>query len=241
LSLCSIAAILGVILYHATTGFDTRYLLSALPPTMLLLPAGMHALTAPFGHRPAAAVIATLVTLGLFAATIPNDPPRQPLGYDQVARLIRDRAGDAQVLLVSSDAMGEGAFVAAVAELGPRPKQFALRAIKLVAETTWYGSNYRMLYNSPAEMQKALATVPVEVLVVDEAQPLRFPHQQLIIDTIRANPATWELLGRVTPGPGNPATRPISVYRQRGISPDRRHRIELNLKYTRGGNLVLQE
>jgi 4-amino-4-deoxy-L-arabinose transferase-like glycosyltransferase len=239
LSLCSIAAVLAVVGYHATAGFDPRYLLTALPAVVLLVLPGITALTAPFHSRPVVGVIATVLTLVLFAITVKQAPPVQPLGYNRVAQILRTRAADAQVLLVSSDAYGEGAFVAAMAELGRRPAEFALRGTKLLGEMTWYASQYRLLYNTTDELQTMLATVPVHVLVVDEKQPFRFPHQQLIADTIRANSDRWQLVDRITPGPGSAAMRPISIYRQVGVPSRTAQQFELNMKYTMGGSLTI--
>ena len=85
-------------------------------------------------------------------------------------------------------------------------------------------------------MQAALTQIPVEVLVVDENRPFRFPHQQLIFDAVKAHPERWQLLDRIESSASGPE-RALAIYRLRGIPPGTVRRFELNMRYSRNGNL----
>ena len=237
LSLCSIAAAVAVVLYHAPALVDPRYLMAAVAPLLMLLPSGIAAIALAVGNRRFGIAAVTLGVLALFVITTKWDIHRLPLGFDRVANSIHTRAKDAAVVMVASDAYGEGAFVASMATaFEPRRNYYALRASKIVAETTWFGNNYRVLHQSADAMQAALTSIPVEVLVVDESRPFRFPHQQIIDEAVKLHPERWELLDRIEPG-GNGAARTLAIYRLRGIPRGTALRFELNMRYSRNGNL----
>jgi hypothetical protein len=237
LSVCSVAAVLMVVLYHSTAGIDPRYLLTAMAPLMLLLPSGIAAIALPLGNRRFGAAAVSLAVIALFAVTTNWNTQRRPLGYRSVADSIHTRAKDAAVVMVASDAYGEGAFVASMATtFEPRRNYYALRASKVMAETTWFGNAYRVLHPSTDSMHAALISIPVDVLVIDESRPFRFPHQQIIFDAVKTHPDRWELIDRIEPGVSG-STRALAIYRLHGIPPGTARQFELNMKYSRNGNL----
>lgn len=222
---CAIAAVLAIVGYHATAGVEPRYMVAALPLLLLLLPTRLWWRTR---IRPTAVWGGVLA---LFLITLPVMPRTMPLGYQRAAEIIKSEAPEAEALFISSDGRGEGSFVASVAAGDSRPKHIVLRATKVVAELTWFGRNYRLLYGTTAKMQEALEAIPIDVLLVDENADGHFPHQQIILTVVEAFPHKWRLLGRVSPALG--CDRQIAIYRLEGVPPNTARKFELQLKYTR--------
>jgi hypothetical protein len=239
LEVCAASSVIAVIGYHAAIGVDPRYLLTALPPLFLLLPQGMEAAILPMRRRVEAGIVVAALVVLISVTTAPSRPMRTALGYERAAELVRARAPGAEVALISADALGEGAFVAAMADIGPRPRHFVLRGTKLAAEITWYGGNYRLLYKNAADMQQALTKVPIDILVLDESGPRPFPHQQVIGQMIRDFSDQWELLGRISPDGAGGCSRTISVYRLRGVPANPKRHFELQMRYVLNKNLRL--
>ena len=81
------------------------------------------------------------MTLAASAAVAPIHPE---LGYRRLAQAIVRVGGEpVESVLISSDALGEGAFIAELAQLDSRPGRFVLRSSKILAESSWMGGRGR--------------------------------------------------------------------------------------------------
>ena len=183
------ALLISVWLFHSVfyPTFEERYLLPAIAPIVLFACAGAHRLMSgwPQHLRLAAAAV---VAIGYLVTSfyVPAKPDR---GFKRVADVLvaRGVSPDA-TLLVSSDAAGEGAFVAAVAARDRRPNAIVLRASKLLATSTWMGADYRVLYPTPAELLNALDTSKVSHVVIEDSSPVSLPHEEHLRTVLRDSP-----------------------------------------------------
>jgi hypothetical protein len=121
--------------------------------------------------------------------------------------------------------------VAAVAERERRPGHFVLRATKTLARSSWDGSYYKLLYDSPAEVERVLDAIPVTVLILDtiySGPPA--PHHMLLLRMVEEYPQDWEQIdGYSQPAsPGTPR-EDIGVYRCRKEHAPGPPRIEVDL------------
>jgi len=143
----------------------------------------------------------------VFALTTFSIPPKRPGGFAEAAAFLISRPEfKRSVILVSSQADGEGPFIARLAELDhPRPNRIVLRASHTLADSTWTGQHYRLLMHSPAEVERYLCSVPVGAIVLDRTSAdIPNLHQPLLEQAIAAHPETWKLVGVF---PANPAER----------------------------------
>lgn len=143
---------------------------------------------------------------------MPSAPYR---GFSEVAeQLLAQSRFEESVLLVSSDASGEGMFISEVARRERRPGHVVLRGSKVLSSSSWFGESYRLLYSTPAETMGFLRSVPVGLLVLDFNPLPESDHLQLLGETIRAYPDDWELLGKYrSPRPEDRSRAGILVYR----------------------------
>ena len=96
------------------------------------------------------------------------------------AMLADSEPGD--VVLVSSDATGEGMFIADVALGEERPGHVVKRASKSLASSTWSGSGYTAAFQTADEVYAYLTSGKIRYLMVDDAVPddkRRAHHDQI--------------------------------------------------------------
>ncbi|MEJ7636685.1 MAG: hypothetical protein WKF75_01545 [Singulisphaera sp.] len=116
-------------------------------PLIALAGAGVARLAAPLViRRPwliAALSALTLVAFGWQMFTIPD---REFGGFRQVAEDLNALSGPRRsVILVASNAVGEGAFISEMATIDERPGHVILRASKVLGPSAWLGSGYKPL------------------------------------------------------------------------------------------------
>jgi 4-amino-4-deoxy-L-arabinose transferase-like glycosyltransferase len=183
-------------------GIEVRYLVPAAPVLLMFAVAGAawaaQRLTLIFRSQTRAAVaVAALLGLVYFLGTftIPTEANR---GFAAVARaLLDDPTLVADPMLVSSDARGEGMFIAAVAEQSPQPPRSILRASQLLAASNWNGSTYAPVCNSDDQVLACLREAGVRVVVCDLSLPARQTraHHRQLVTALDAVPEVWESAG----------------------------------------------
>ena len=148
-------------------------------------------------------------------------------GYRQMAAdlLARAELRDS-VFLVCAASDGEGKLIAEVAMREARPGHVVLRASKQLAESAWMGGQYQARYRTTAEIQQALESIPVTVVVI-ERQPRRerFPHRRLMEETLACYSGRWEAIA---------AHRDLTAYRLRGVEGRARGKIRVEMQRSLG-------
>jgi hypothetical protein len=181
--------------------FEDRYLIPALPPLMLFLAAGMQwvAERLPALDQAARTGLVGLAVVIVFVFTAFFIPADSCGGFDAAGqRLLANPVFKHANLLVSSDSLGEGMFIAAVAEREQRPGHTILRASKVLGTSDWMGHVYTSFCHTPEEMMQLLQKLNVDVVVLDtSAPPARdMAHHALLIETIKTYPDRWQVLSR---------------------------------------------
>ena len=209
---------------------ELRHLLNVLPFWLLFAAGGIWwALSLGPLKRKAArwrALAAALVLAGLYALEFRPPPKKDCGGYAEVARAILARPEwNQSVILVSSDAPGEGMLISELAMRERRPGHIVLRGSKVLSASSWFGWNARPLFGGPAEVGEFLRAVPVGLVVFD-GEPMRPPahHYQLQL-ALRGGAGSWELIGHF-PQRRRPGDRRDGIYLYRligheGIKPAR--------------------
>jgi len=164
---------------------ESRYFMPSAAAIMLLYARGMTV----FGRRlgPVAIAAACFAVCGLSQVDRVD-------GYRPAVDSI-PYSSQGAVILVASDAPGEGAIVAERLEHDHALAGLVLRGSKVVAESTWSGSGYRLILRDPAEALDYLQSVPVRYVVIDRSAA-RNPHRDLIEKTMLSAPEVFPLRGR---------------------------------------------
>lgn len=195
-SLIALAAGLFILLFTVPTGTDDRYLSPVIPVAVAFAALGASYIASklPAKWPSAAASVALLVSCFVFTGL--RFPRAYSHGYGVVAQmLVSDPVLDHSVILVSSDAIGEGTLISQIAMRDHRPGHIVLRANEVLARSDWNGANYRLFFSASHELERYLESIPVRAVVVSlppPDAPLQ-PHQTLLSRTLAANTANWKL------------------------------------------------
>jgi len=116
------------------------------------------------------------------------------------------------VILVESDARGEGAIIAARLESDPNRGSYFVRGSQFLAHSSWSGYNYAAKYTTPEALRAALQTIDPDYLILDTSAPPTL-DSILLGQVLRESESHWAVLGRY---PVTVASRPgdLVVYRR---------------------------
>ena len=177
------ALILAVLVFQsvAPVGLEARHLIPILPAALMFAATGFDSISRQL--RPGWRVVGfvTLVVAGTAWAFLPI-ATKGCSGFAPLAEeMLADAAPD-DVALVSSDATGEGMFIAEVALRERRPGHVIQRASKSLASSTWSGSGYTSLFEDEDDLFAFLTGGKIRYLILDDAVPddkRREHHYQL--------------------------------------------------------------
>lgn len=197
-----VAWIFSFFLFHSLVpaGIEHRYLIMILPAWLLLMTKGVSIIIEQIRTPQIAikwrALSAALIVGVAFAGTSFSIPKRAPSIYRDLAKTIATSKDYARrVVLVSSEGDGEGEFISQLVQWDtPRPKHVVLRASRMLANSDWLGRNYRLRFNSSADLIAALKSIPVGLLVIDRTSH-RDPaqHDAELEEMLRDSPQNWRL------------------------------------------------
>jgi hypothetical protein len=213
MEVCCIALAAGVWVFQclAPVGLEARHLAPAMPALIVLAMTGLRAVTGGRMRLAAcAALLAVFFVSPLFLhpagpepgyGSIGNTPALSPFrvprkewgGFRPLARAAVEASGGNKAMLISSDARGEGMFIAEVAMLDRhRPSLTVERASKILASSTWSGSGYQSLYKTPEEVRAAVVKAGVVLVVTDASVPMLTEHEKLLLQATSDAPALAE-------------------------------------------------
>jgi hypothetical protein len=237
------ALICGFWLFHClipSVGLESRYLIAVTPPMLMFLMAGVERLATwiPISARAWQRTAAAAIVVVAFATTGFALPHMRHYGFDEAAQALENPEYRNSVILVSSEVDGEGMLITEMAMRERRPSHYILRASKMLGQSDWMGSHYTLKYNSTADVEKFLESVPVELLVIDhgpgEGRSLR-PHHEQLIETVAQYADRWERIGTF-PKERNSDSQ-IDVYRLKSAEGRRAGKIEIDLPFTLGRSI----
>jgi hypothetical protein len=224
-------------------GLADRHLLPSLPAIVLFMADGLHCLQRQIERLPslssrmAAALVSILVILYILIGF--KSYHKDWHVYDEVALVLDQEEGlKDSIVMISSDARGEGTLIAEMALIDDRrPSRYVLRASKMLAKSNWTGTQYQKRFESPADIMDYLQKIPVGALVVDTSiDPGRtVEHHQQVRDVVHMFSDKWQLVGRYTPNrDGIVHPDAIQVYALSGSNTAAVGEIEVDLEFTLG-------
>jgi hypothetical protein len=119
-------------------------------------------------------------------------------------------------VLISSDATGEGMFIAEVAMNERRPGHFIRRASKVLASSTWSGGGYHSRFSTGTELHEFLRKERFGFILLDSSMPQakRLAHHDLLYEVVAGNPQSYVLAYSVPARRnGSFQSMPLRVYR----------------------------
>lgn len=184
------ALIVAVLVFQSLVpvGFEARHLVPTLPAAMMFVVAGIGAVARrmspiKFG-TPVSSVVTwpwplILVSAGVFTVIFPLKF-KDYSGFGPLAQAVIDDTTMKDVVLVSSDARGEGMFISEVAMREARPGHVIHRASKTLASSAWSGRGYAPRFDEDEELLAFLTSGKIQYLVLDDAVPedKRRKHQE---------------------------------------------------------------
>jgi len=186
----------------APVGLEARHLIPVLPPAIMFSVAGLAGLVRRFSRAefvsPIAAASLWLLACGVFAL-----PPitssrkgKDCSGFAPLAEAMLAHAAPVDVTLVSSDATGEGMFIAEVALRERRPGHVIQRASKSLATSTWSGSGYTPAFDNDPDLLAFLTSGKIQYLVLDDAGlgNKRRRHHDDLKRVVEAHPERFEFM-----------------------------------------------
>ena len=216
--------------------FEPRYLLPAYVAATMLAAEGLFVLQGLLARnmkRPAIATLGVVSLTGLCVLTTPALKMHQRTGYGEVAAAV-PHDSDGQVVLVSSDADGEGAMVAQLLLADPGRADVVLRGTKALATSNWMGRAYKLTVQSPESVMELLNSVPVHFVVLDMngfIQEDTRPHHRLLEEAIRDNGAQFRLAGDLPLYfDGHRRDHAVQIYENLNARGRRAHTIHVNMR-----------
>jgi hypothetical protein len=190
--------ILPCLLIVTPAGAEARYLLPILAPLVMFSVAGVNAaarsLLRGAGWAPAAAGALMVLLAAWSAAGVPS---KSAAGYRNIAIPLASGALDKSgALLIVSDSVGEGQFIAELAMREIRPGHVIRRSSKILASRTWSGRDYQSKASTPEDFRRILAEEGIGLVIVDRTIPEPLPHHLLAQKAINTDTSHFKLLGR---------------------------------------------
>ncbi len=181
------ALIVAVLVFQslAPVGFEARHLVPTLPAAVMFAVAGFMALSKSRASTPVAAFLGVVV---LASAVWPIETKGYS-GFGTLAQAVISETAPADVILVSSDARGEGMFISEVAMRESRPGHVIQRASKTLASSAWSGSGYAPRFGDEEELLTFLTGGRIQYLLLDDAVPedKRREHQEQLRRVVAQN------------------------------------------------------
>ena len=213
---------------------DSRYMTAALAPGLVLFMAAVYRISCirwtGWLSQPQRLILllglllGSAVYLGAF-----RQPNLTALGFSRAADVALAADGACCTMLVSSDSMGEGAFISEVAFRDRALSRVTLRATKMISESPWNGQTVKMLFQSPAELAQALDANAVDVIVVDRSATEYVQARELLLAALRLEPQKWNLTNLA-----GGFERSLSVYSRINRDGLAKHTILVPMPYTLG-------
>ena len=199
--------------------WEERHLLSTLPVLFMFAcapAAWLFSVPLKPLHKWVKVLLAGAATAAVATANIYALPPKAQFGFVEAAQHLTSapRLREA-VFLVCSDSAGEGMLISEVAMRERRPGHVILRASKVLSSSDFMGGRYRSLFDNQASVLQYLDSVPVGIVIIDDAGR-KLPHGSLLAETMRDHPEKWELESRYSL---SRRPREILVYRRAGRLP----------------------
>jgi hypothetical protein len=216
------AALISLPVFHSIVpaGLENRHLVPALPIVLLFAGAGIVGIATWLKRKGVSPQrvggVLAVIAIGAFFGITFSIPQKGYGGFGPAAAIALEKAPDPkQVFLVSSDAQGEGMFIAEVAMQEKRPGHFVQRSSKALASSSWSGEGYQSKYKNEESMLEFLTKRNITFLVLDGSIPSynKKEHHEILEKTAAKYTNTFSLEGKFDVQRKGISTNALLVYR----------------------------
>lgn len=185
-------------------GFEQRYLLPAVAPALFFVAQGVPRVAEMLQGRfrlPYSGLLVLVVACVCYFAEVFELPEKRFRGFAQlIDQMNLPAEGKGKLILVSSDARGEGALVAGIASRDQRPFNQVLRGTKVLSTSDWMGRGYQLSHESGEALVGYLERKNVDWLVLDHSMPAErvVKHHGQLSQTIASFPERFQLVEKAT-------------------------------------------
>lgn len=205
---------------------ESRYVVLLIPSVVLFSAAGVDSIARRLSTRLAISAVRVGLAVALVAAFCVESfalPARlENGGYQALVRDVMAQVSKVpQVWLISSDSIGEGSLVCAVAVQERRPNSYVLRARIALGGGDMYWRNMQDRFDTPAKLAAFLDDIPVTVVVIDDQIPpnLHRTYQDRLRMLVAGEGENWEFMGSYTQTRGGIVfPNSLHVYARRPIA-----------------------
>jgi hypothetical protein len=205
-----LAALIGAIMIFqmtAPSGLDPRYIVGVIAPIIVLAAMGIGELSTDLagffgqrGSRRMVVLLATVLTLAVIAPRLESMlrvGQKPTIGMIEAAGAVTaDPENLNRTVLVSSDGIGEGAFVVEMAQHSSQKPYIIARASKLLASANFLMEDYVARYQNSEELGKEVERLAIRFVVIDTSKNgSRFKHSRDLLGAARAH--GWSQVGKV--------------------------------------------
>ena len=179
-------------------GKEERYLLPAVPAALAFSVAGIGFLGSKLPDMRMKSAFLSSIFLGTFLVTPFHFQRQRNYGFAPLAQVLTSSPQFRDdVILIASDADGEGMLVSEIAMREKRPGHIVLRASKILTTGDWTGSRLTPLFQTPEQVQDYVDSIPVSVVILDHSvSPSDFQdYEYLLEEAIVSHQSSWMLLG----------------------------------------------
>lgn len=183
------------------------------------------------------ALLIAAICVGVPISLAAAFPKRLPLGYIDIASFLTRTFPADDVILICSDANGEGALIEEIVFADVRrPSRAVVRGTKLLSDNRWSETTYRPRFKNFTELSDYLEGSPIHTIVVDQSAVVWPKDRDLLMAAVSQPTSIWKLVYATNP---SAYRRNIVVFRR---TDTRRggNTIEVPLPYTLGRGLTLE-
>lgn len=197
---CSLLSVAAVVLFHAIvpTSLETRKIFMSIPMVLGFASVGLKLIVdaAPKSMIPRAVyVLAITGFIGVPWIARPNSAGHRNMGA-AAQEIIEHPALDRCAVLVASTTFDEREELSLVAEVAARERanfrHAVIRGGKLLADSSWTGADYKLLYTEPHAMRASLDAIPISAIIVYSGKVLRRNHATLVQELLAADVSEWQ-------------------------------------------------
>ena len=173
---------------------EPRWLISALPPMIILLAFALARLPKWYGPG---LLAATVVLTGVFSiASFRRSPDTVKPVVEAIVQKY-DKVGQSVVYVPSDE---EGLMIAEFAMLDTRrPERILARPNKLLASMDWLSNNYKSDYKQPSDIEHYFDENPPDLLILHSRAPAQqYPHERMLESAVHENPKCWTLVASIS-------------------------------------------
>lgn len=192
-----------IVLGLAQVGLESRYLIPALLPIIVVSADGVEWLSGllkkmVFSETWRTALVAAVLALAfVLIRPVNHQLITSNGGLDDMLAIIEAESAKSPIMLMVAGPSGasDGRMIATLAEAMPtRPRDIILRATKIFADTDWNADKYVCRITEPQQVVEELDRDGVSLLALDVSPQWGSgkPHQQLILKAIGEYPERFE-------------------------------------------------